>query len=171
MPRGGARSNSGPKVGSKHKATQERELLAERIIAEQQERKPGRKLAREVLDEFMHLFMGLAAQHQPLPQGVVDPTGAQRDEDKFVRYAGMAREFARDLAKYQSPTFKAVAFLNETRFPGAGEGGDQVPAPSVPGQAQELTPSQAYRLLRDANVIDIDPEAPPAPKTRKAANG
>ena len=50
----------GRKKGTPYKATRERALLGQRILEEQQGR-PGRKLAREVLDEFMHLFMGMAA--------------------------------------------------------------------------------------------------------------
>lgn len=159
----------GREAGVKNKATLEKELLAERIMAEQAN-KPGRKLAKEVLDDFMHLFMGLAAQHQPLPQGVVDPSGAVRDEEKFVRYANMAGEFAGKLVKYQSPTMGMVKLSFEPRF--EAPGGDGVlPAPVAPGQALKLTPSQAYRLMRDADVIDIDTAPAAAPKVRKVANG
>lgn len=158
----------GREAGVKNKATLEKELLAERIMAEQAN-KPGRKLAKEVLDDFMHLFMGLAAQHQPLPQGVVDPSGAKRDEDKFIRYANMAGEFAGKLAKFQSPTFGMVKVSLEPR-PGGELEQSQV-APSVPGQVQSLTPSQAYRLLRDADVIDMDGVPAPVRKSNKAANG
>lgn len=171
---GGARPGAGRRAGSKSKATVEQELLAERILAEQQQ-KPGRKLAREVLDDFMHLFMGLAAQHQPLPQGVVEPAGAPaRDEAKFMRYATAAGDFAGKLAKYQSPTFKSIA-VGVGEFPiGAA---DQVPgveppsSPGAPGSVTKLTPSQAYRLFRDQDLIDMNPEPPAKRKSNKAAGG
>lgn len=169
MPRGGARPNTGPKVGSKKKATIERELLAERIMAEQKQ-KPGRKLAKEVLDDFMHLAMGLAAQFQPLPYGVAAAPGQTPDEEKFFKYATMAGDFAGKLVKYQSPTMGIHKIQLEPRFDGPA--GDAAVALSqvAPGQVQQLTPSQAYRLLRDSDLIDIEPAAP-APKPKKAANG
>lgn len=157
------RKTGGRAEGIKNKATIEKELLADRIMAEQAQ-KPGRKLAKEVLDDFMHLFMGLAAQHQPLPPGVVDPSGAVRDEEKFVRYATMAGDFAGKLVKFQSPTLGMVKVSLENRFPLPGaDGADLVPP--VPGQVQELTPSQAYRLLRDMDVVDVEP----VPKKSKKA--
>lgn len=166
------RKTGGRVEGVPNKATTQKELLAARIMAEH-EQKPGRKLAKEVLDDFMHLFMGLAAQHQPLPPGVVDPSGATRDEVKFVQYANMAREFARDLVKFQSPTFGMVKVSVENRFPLPGDGVLPVPPAVEPGQASpmKLTPSQAYRLMRDADVIDIESEPAAAPKVRKVANG
>lgn len=166
------RKTGGRVEGVPNKATTQKELLAARIMAEH-EQKPGRKLAKEVLDDFMHLFMGLAAQHQPLPPGVVDPNpAAKRDEAKFVQYANMAREFARDLVKFQSPTFGMVKVSVENRFPLPGDGVMPVPPAAIePGQANQalkLTPSQAYRLMRDADVIDIDTEPAPPAKQRKA---
>lgn len=166
MAAGGYRPNAGRKVGSRSKDSVERELLAERIMAEQAQ-KPGRKLAKEVLDDFMHLFMGLAAQHQPLPPGVVDPSGAVRDEEKFVRYATMAGDFAGKLVKFQSPTYGMIKVSLDQRFPNPGADGGPDLVPPVPGQVQELTASQAYRLLRDMDVIENDQ---PAPKARKAKN-
>lgn len=165
---GGVRPGAGRKDGSKNKATIERELLAERIMAEQKQ-KPGRKLAKEILDDFMHLAMGLAAQYQPLPYGVAVAPGQTPDEEKFFKYATMAGDFAGKLVKYQSPTMGLMKVSIEPRFPSGAEGADQVALPS-PGQVEKLTPSQAYRLLRDSDLIDIEPGSAPAAKSKKAAS-
>jgi hypothetical protein len=168
MARGGVRPGAGRPDGAKSKTTIEKELLAAKIMAEQAQ-KPGRKLAKEVLDDFMHLFMGLAAQYQPVPVGTMVPEGHKVDEAKFVQYAQMAGDFASKLVKFQSPTFGMMRVSVEPRFP---TGADVVPAlPVVPGQAQKLTPSQAYRLLRDADVIDMEEQPVTPANKRAAANG
>ncbi len=142
----------GRKKGTPNKATRERALLAKRIL-EEQAGKPGRKLAREVLDDLMHTFLGMAAQHQPLPAGAVPMSGQKPDEAKFVEYATLAGAMAQQLAPYQSPKFKATIQLNEAP-PGdnfAGSQGDQAVA--------RMTPQQAYRMLRDNDIIDYSSEA------------
>jgi hypothetical protein len=67
-----------------------------------------RKLGKEVLDEFMHLFAGMAAHHQPVPEGAIVPAGRKPDEAKFLIYAKLAVDTARSLADFQSPKFKAL---------------------------------------------------------------
>lgn len=66
-----------------------------------------KKLAKEVLEEFMLLFAGIAAQHQPLPAGA-DLTGRTPDEALFVKYAELTVTTARALAEFQSPKFRAI---------------------------------------------------------------
>src|SRR5262249_43413537 len=51
--------------GSRNKATIERALIAERVANEA--KMAGKKLAKEVLDQFMVLFAGMAAYYQPKP--------------------------------------------------------------------------------------------------------
>ncbi len=89
---------------------------------------------------------------------------------KFVEYAKLAGDFAAELAPFQSPKFKATIQLPE--FPPgdnfAGSLGDQA-------GGNRLTPQEAYRLLRDADVIDVSPAAQvvngkPVAK-KKAASG
>ncbi len=146
----------GRNKGTPNKATVERELIAQRI-AEQQRQQPGRKLAREVLDDLMHTFLGMAAKHQPLPEGVVPMQGQTPDPLKFVEYASLAGTFAKDLAPYQSPKFKATIALNETT-----PGGVPLSASNVGPAIEQMTAQQAYRLLRDADVIDVEPNPTPA---------
>lgn len=167
--RGGARPGAGRRRGES-KATIERRALAERILAEQaagQQAQPGRKLAKEVLDDLMHLALQYAAVHQPLPPGMVATAEQDPNTEKFVMFANMAGDFAGRLAKFQSPTFKSIEVHADPSLvaPGvAAAGGGAVP--SADG-ANRLTPQQAYRLLRDADVIDM----PKTPALKKAANG
>lgn len=150
------KKTGGRTKGTPNKASIEREALLARLAAEQQQ-KPGRKLAREVLDDLMHLALGMAAKYQPLPDGVVPMAGQKPDENKFIEYATLAGSFAKDLAPYQSPRFKAVMNLGE-QMPGG------VPmTPATVGPAiEQMSAQQAYRLLRDADVIDVDANPAPA---------
>jgi hypothetical protein len=106
MPKGGSKPGErrgGRQRGTPNKTTMERLLRAERETAVAQAE--GRKLAKEVLDDFMVLF-----------------AGSQPDEAKFEKYARLAIATAADLAPYQSPTFKAIAVM-APQIPALG-GGD-----------------------------------------------
>jgi hypothetical protein len=131
----------------------ERALIAQRIAAEQAGR-PGKKLAREVLDDLMFLCLGMAAKYQPLPAGVVAMNGQQPDEAKFIEYAKLAGGFAAELAPYQSPKFKGIIQLPEMPV-----GSMDVHHGDSQGAGNRLTPQEAYRLLRDSDVIDVAPAA------------
>jgi hypothetical protein len=137
-----------------NKATIEREALAARILAEQAG-KPGKKLGKEVLDDFMQLFTGLAAFYQPLPPGQLPGPNQSPDEAKFEKYARFAIDCAKELAGYQSPRLKAVLLSQETAPGGPAQqaGGMVMGSPSV------LSPQQAYKLLRDNDTIDVTPTA------------
>ena len=72
----------GKKTGGRLKGTQNKATIQKAIIAEQvlaRADMAGRKLAKEVLDEFMHLFAGMAATTQPFPPGVPIPPGRAPD--------------------------------------------------------------------------------------------
>ncbi len=101
----------GRKKGTPNKATVEKAIIAEQVVARAD--MAGRKLAKEVLDEFMHLFAGMAASHQPLPSGMPVPLGRTPNEAKFEKYARLAVQCAKDLASYQSPTFRAIAVTSD----------------------------------------------------------
>jgi hypothetical protein len=72
-------------------------------------KKADRLLAKEVLDQFMILFSQMAAYYQPLMPGQVVPPGRSPSEPMFEKYAKLAVQTAAALARYQSPTFQAVA--------------------------------------------------------------
>ena len=140
----GERRGGRPK-GSRNKATLER-LEAERVekqiqaevakraqnaesarrIAEEA-RAAGRKLANEVLDEFMQLFAGMAAYYQPHP---TKKTGHE-DPAQFKEFARLTVETAKALAPFQSPTYKAI----EVRAP---------------------APEPVAKIINAENVVAID---------------
>lgn len=107
------RKTGGRRRGTPNKATLEKALVAARSIADA--KAAGKKLAKEVLEDFMLLFAGMAAHFQP-----VSPSRAPNlyaDEEKFLRYSQAAIDCASKLAPYQSPTFKSVAVSPETAPP------------------------------------------------------
>lgn len=109
------RPNGRPK-GSKSVTTIERERVAAEIAAKtmMETKRPGRKLGKTVLDDFMHLFGNLASHFQvtydDIMRGRSDPDTAKREameyrEAQFIRYTELAIQCARYLAPYQSPTY------------------------------------------------------------------
>lgn len=132
--------------GSKNKTTIEREEkarleleareIALRDGAQQilQARQRGQKLAKEVLEDLMNLGVGLAAFYQPSPPQA--PRNTNEDETKFWRAAEFARDCAADLAKYQSPTYKAIAVA-------------AAPAVPLPTEAQRPVPSKVVARIGD----------------------
>lgn len=159
---GGARANVGRKPGQLNRATQEREILAQRILAEQAGRKPDKKLGKEVLDDFMHLFAGLAAYHQPVPKNMQAPLDREPDESKFKEYAGFAIKCASELANYQSPKFKAVAISIEN-----APGGPVAPSNGEAPGMRVISAQESYKMLRDGDLIDLKVNKPPAPVAAK----
>jgi hypothetical protein len=119
-------------------------LLAEQITTEA--RKRGQKLAREVLDDLMHTFLGMAAKHQPQATGMPLQPGQEPNETKFVQYAVLARDTAKELAPFQSPKFKSIEVYQAPMAP--------IEQPGAAATSSKLTPQQAYRLLRDSDIID-----------------
>lgn len=109
-PKPGTPRSGGRPKGARNKATIERELIAAQIAEKRIDEavNSGRKLGKDVLDEFMHLFAGMAATYQPMPPGVAVPQGRKPDEAQFEKYARLAVHCATKLAPYQSPTFQAI---------------------------------------------------------------
>jgi hypothetical protein len=145
----------GRRKGTPNKSTLERAILAEQIASEQ--RKRGKKLAREVLQDFVEMFSGLAAAFQPAPTISGAPlTAADMEtwakgyrEPVFSKYATLAVDTASKLASYQTPKLKAVTLALET------PPGRCPPTPLGTGTASMLSPQEAYRLLKEGDVIDL----------------
>jgi hypothetical protein len=159
--RGGARPGAGAPRGPQKK-TIERAIIAEQIV--ERASMSGKKLAKEVLDDFMHLFAGMAAAYQPLPPGMVAPPGKAVDETKFLTYAKLAIDTAAELGPYQSPRLKAIAVHVAPTAP--------IDKPGENAMLSELTGQQAYRLLRDTDVIDMESSpVATAAKAKRASRG
>ncbi len=139
MPKGGARPGAGRPKGP-GKAKREQAIIAEQIMARAEMR--GEKLAKEVLNDFMKLFAGMAATAQPLPDGMAIPQGRKPDQEDFDKYARLAVETAAKLAPYQSPTFKAVAVSVQGI-------GDQVKTIDADNVIQLNDPIAAARVYRN----------------------
>jgi hypothetical protein len=140
MPRGAkpGERRGGRAKGKKNRATIEREeqarLAMERLaeverlraqemsVQESAAHTSGIKLAKNVLEDFMRLFAGMAARAQPLPPGVVPPPGYAPNPAEFEKWAFLAVDAAKALAPYQSPRLAAMmvgaAVVNEITVTG-----------------------------------------------------
>jgi hypothetical protein len=109
------RARAGRKSGGRNRATIEKAALAERIVAEAKG-KPGRKLGREVLEEFATIFGGLAAAFQPVGNGLngtlttedLKSWAESYKEPLFEKYAKLAVKYADAIADFQSPRLSRV---------------------------------------------------------------
>jgi hypothetical protein len=124
------RKTGGRRAGTPNKATVEKTLVAEQAAAEA--KAAGKRLAKDVLEEFMHIFAETAARFR-----------RRGDWDKFERWALHAVATAKDLAPYQSPKLSAVmvgaAIITEIEviggLPADQDGGlhpAEGPAPDAP---------------------------------------
>lgn len=159
--RGGARPGGGRPKGIPNKATMERALIAEQVM--DRAKMSGKKLGKEMIEEFAVLFGGIMARYQPqqIP-GSTELKWEDKAEERFYRYGQLALKAASELASYQSPKVKAIMI-------------HQAPTAPIDQPAQEnsalskMTPQQSYRMLKDADVIDMA-ETQQA-KAKRAAGG
>ena len=127
------RPKGSPKFGGKQKGRLNNATIAkiqEASIRAAEARKLGRKQAVDVLDDLMHTAMGMASKYQPPVKGA-DPV----DENKFKEWLQIAGVFAKNLADFQSPKFKAVMVQT---------------GPTL------VTPEDATTIDQDGNILDID---------------
>jgi len=173
--KGGAREGAGRKKGGVNKATLEAELARAQsqlieLTAEREAERAGRgrKKAVDVLDDVMHAAYGLMAMYQPLAPGEVAQPGSGREpnDEKFRYFLERTTDAAGKLANFQSPKFKSVVLAVDPSLGAAAGAGANLGAASpelpagAPGTVQALTPSQAYRALRDNDLIDLTPQGP-----------
>jgi hypothetical protein len=86
----GRKKTGGRKAGVRNKTTQRRINAAERAIL--LAKAGGKRLAREVLEDFLELFSAIALTHQPaLPGAERNPNC---DEKKFEKFARLAVEIS-----------------------------------------------------------------------------
>lgn len=172
--KGGAREGAGRKKGGVNKATLEAQLataekqLADLVQQREAEREGrGRKQAVDVLDDVMHAAYGLMAQHQPLQPGEMPSLGREPNDEKFRYFMEQTKDAAAKLAAFQSPKFKSITIGVDTSLAAAAagyQGSAETPADGADhaaiGAMQRLTPAQAYRMMRDNDVIDMTPQGP-----------
>ncbi len=117
--RGGKRTGAGRKVGP-NKATIEKAIIAERVMNEAA--MSGRKLGKEVIEEFMIMFGGLAGMFQPrslkekkedeppppLTPADIEAWAKSYKEPLFEKYSKLVLKAATELADFQSPRLAHV---------------------------------------------------------------
>ena len=145
----GRKKTGGRKAGVRNKTTQRRIDAAERTIV--LAKAGGKRLAREVLEDFVELFSAIALTHQPaLPGAERNPN---YDEKKFEKFARLAVETATAVVGYQTPKLKAVLVGPEL------------------GQRQSNGAERSARGARAASVFGIDKPASLTVEHQPRANG
>lgn len=180
--KGGPGRNQGRPAGSRNKATIEAALVAERARAEAlllentelkavgaQEmarlaREAGKKLGKEILDDFAQLFAGMAAYYQPAPPG--HPVKVHADEKKFKEYAILACDYAAELAPFQSPRLAAMMVGAMQARTIDVKGG--LPDPTQPPALTAIEHEQAMKVISgpserhaDGEPAGVSPQASP----------
>jgi hypothetical protein len=100
----GRKKTGGRKAGVRNKTMQRRIDAAERAIV--LAKAGGKRLAREVLEDFLELFSAIALTHQPAPPGA--ECNPNYDAARFEKFARLAVATATALACYQTPKLKAL---------------------------------------------------------------
>lgn len=175
MGRGGARPGGGKRKGQWDRATLEAELAAakQQLAQVESRQQKGHKLAVEVLNDVMHVAYGMMAACQPLAPGETLVPGRKPDPAEFKEWMRITVDTAKELAPFQSAKFKSVTHHLETPI------GGKVPENPNAEPVQAVSPAEAYRRLRDHDIIDLTATAvvdkPPAgvaklPAPKKQAN-
>lgn len=126
--------------GTLNRATVEKRLEIARQLDDAKNR--GKPLAKDRLDELLSVAFDMMAATKPVTADIITKARAGGDDklgewnvEEFGAWFDRAAYVAKELAKYQSPTFKAIAVT--------------APAPASPGAAIETD-----------NVVDLnDPNA------------
>jgi|SRR6478752_6888959 hypothetical protein len=141
MPRGGSKPGErrgGRQKGTPNKVTAEQALSAERVLAKA--KVSGRRLGKEVLDYYMHVFAEIADSERAAAL-TEKPENAREHEARFERFAKYAIDCAQKLAPFQSPTFRAIQI--------------------APPQNEQLNKVTRFRLtIFDNNRNMIEDESP-----------
>lgn len=145
--RGGPRPGAGRKPGTPNKATTERLLRAAQEI--DSARRGEKELAKDVLERMMKLAEGAAGVNRPTTQSDINEgkqTNPDGDWNRFGEWFDRTAYCAKELAKYQSPTFKAIAVHvvpDQTNVPLA------LPAPQTGGNVVAIDdPESAMRVYK-----------------------
>lgn len=141
MPRGGSKPGErrgGRQKGTPNKVTAEQALSAERVLAKA--KVSGRRLGKEVLDYYMHVFAEIADSERAAAL-TEKPENAREHEARFERFAKYAIDCAQKLGPFQSPTFRAIQI--------------------APPQNEQLNKVTRFRLtIFDNNRNMIEDESP-----------
>lgn len=158
------RKTGGKQKGTLNKATQVRMMVEESLQtpagrealarAMQQLTAPptGQKKAVEVLREMMMLSAALVSLHQP-KRDQATGTVTVENHEKLQAYLGIAVRAAAEVAKYESPTFKAVAVQEVPPLPQAPPGAEATNVASSIGKRSQKDAMAVYmRVVRGAKA-------------------
>lgn len=106
-------------MGVPNKATIERQIQAAREIDNAREN--GVELAKDVLNRLMKIAEGAAGLHRPQTTATGEIVQNTGDWPLFGDWFDRTAFVAKELAKYQSPTFKAIAVSLPPPLPAAPE--------------------------------------------------
>jgi hypothetical protein len=146
MPRGSrpGERRGGRTKGTPNRATVERAAIAARITAEAEMR--DQKLGKEILAKYAARFDELA-----------DARHLAGDAAGFERWARLACATAKDLAPYQSPTFRAVVIAPPPDKPGDDVRVINLKIFDHTGTAVELTSRSAQDANQRLTERTLDP--------------
>lgn len=147
-PHGGRRVRAGRVLGGKNKKTLRMEARAlEEARQLLDDAKAGKiELAKDVLQRMMVLAEGATGVHRPNPEEVAAGAKEKGSWELFGAWFDRTVYCAKELAKYQSPTYRAVAVTVPV---------DQ-PAPLRPGDGSDATPVDGKVVaIKDAKVLQV----------------
>ena len=177
---GGKREGAGRKPGSRPKCG----TLADARQAVAQARATGRKLAKEVADDFMHIFANMAMEVRPVTErerkrGVA--ANPKADEDKFRMLSAIVLSWVSVLLPYQSARFQQIK-LNVGAFddgPDVGETDalatlerllDAYAAADEEERRLRAARDEEERRFRDAQTVQ-DTRVPSEPEPKPSDDG
>jgi hypothetical protein len=178
MPRG---AKPGERRGGRAKGKPNRFSMRAALRAERdqdQARAEGRPIAKDVLDNLMSVFMNIATKYAPKKDDVppmTDPvaiTAWDKRVKEFERWALHAKDTAKALAAYQSPTYRAIAIAPLTDKNVVDDG--RVMLHTIEEVRRELMdygvpPDQFAKALMGPPTIEHDPkEKSKVKKTRSS---
>lgn len=140
----------GKKPGTKNKATREREALAAQVIIDGAQKRGAPVLAKDVLERLMKLSEQQIYRYQPTaPEDV--KKGAQPNPEGnlglFGDWIDRTAYMAKELAKYQSPTFKAVMVSTTPGESNPPPKQIDADANGISGEDRVARASQTYLML------------------------
>ena len=163
---GGKREGAGRPAGSLNKRTSNQILDAKRAVAEA--RAQGRKLAKEVADDFMTIFANMAMEVRPVtkreldrgvPRNFIDQAHPNGDEKKFNAITAILHGWVSLLLPFQSARLMGIRMDIADVAEGDVEevGAMATLERLLDGYAQANEEERRFKAARTVN--DVEPEA------------
>jgi hypothetical protein len=158
--------------GSRNRRTTNQLLEAKRAVAEA--RAQGRKLAKEVADDFMHIFAALAIEVRPVTQKEIErgvKPNPRADEDKFKALSAILLSWVEVLIPYQSARFAQIKVdIGESVDGGVAEEANALETLERLLDAYAAADEEERRFRAAREVAEV-PEPTPEPVPEPSNNG